>query len=67
MIEQVLLTSWLLPGSHSRSNLELRNIPSKVKKMKFNFHLCNPSWHQEHDRNHLSRCLQVCLSTVQEQ
>lgn len=36
VIEQVLLGSWLLPGSHSRSNSELRNTSSKVKKMKFN-------------------------------
>lgn len=36
VIEQVLLRSWLLPGSHSRSNSELRNISSEVKKMKFN-------------------------------
>lgn len=36
VIEQVLLRSWLLPGSHSRSSPELRNISSEVKKMKFN-------------------------------
>lgn len=36
VIEQVLLGSWLLPGSHSRCNSELRNISSKAKKVKFN-------------------------------
>lgn len=70
--EQVLFGSWLLPGSHSRSNSELRNISSKVKRMEFNsshsaaLPLVQPQLAPGAQESPV-QVSAVCLFTVQEQ